>query len=181
MNVDGQNGSTLPPDLLRGAIAAARARSEEAEAEAAEWQRRAGLAREEETLLSRLLVMTEASGERPDTSARVSTAKDSRVGASHEHTSPVPHPLQEAVIEQLTRAGRPLHVSEIEDALSVAGVKIPGAGSQANLISYLRRDSRIVRPSRGFYALANQGFSEMPAQTRSGRKRKPRRSAVTAR
>jgi hypothetical protein len=56
--------------------------------------------------------------------------------------------------------------------LREAEVQIPGAGTQANLITHLRRDPRFVRPSRGMYGLSEWGLENMPTPTRRKRRRK---------
>ena len=54
--------------------------------------------------------------------------------------------------------------------LALRKVAIPGAGTQANLITYLRRDQRFVRPSRGMYALDNNcSTSGVSSNTCDGR------------
>jgi hypothetical protein len=69
------------------------------------------------------------------------------------------HPIVEEVIRELEDAGRPLHISELMDRLQGRGVRIPGRGKPANVIAHLSRDSRIVRPSRGIYALGDWKLS----------------------
>jgi hypothetical protein len=87
-------------------------------------------------------------------------------------------PAVQAVFEELTAAGRPLHISELMRLLHERKVPIPGSGMQANLITHLRRDDRLVRPSRGMYGLTAWGLQAMPATQRTRRKR--RRTRVTA-
>jgi hypothetical protein len=65
--------------------------------------------------------------------------------------------LVQFVFEQLSKARRPLHISELVQVARTRGVPVPGAGKQANLISHLMRDDRFVRPSRGMYALRRWG------------------------
>lgn len=81
------------------------------------------------------------------------------------------HDALKAVLAILKEANRPVHISDLMRLLSEKNVRIPGSGTQANLISHLRRDKRIVRPSRGMYGLALWGLTEMP----SGSKRRRRR------
>jgi hypothetical protein len=83
------------------------------------------------------------------------------------------HPAVEAVARELASAGRPVHISDLMRLLREAQVQIPGAGTQANLITHLRRDPRLVRPSRGMYGLAAWGLENMPMV--AGRKRRRRR------
>ena len=76
------------------------------------------------------------------------------------------------VIKELTYANRPLHISELMRVLRERNIPIPGAGLQANLIIHLSRDSRLVRTSRGMYALAAWGINNItPNQSRQSKKR----------
>jgi hypothetical protein len=86
-------------------------------------------------------------------------------------------PAVQAVIDELTAAGRPVHISELMRLLRAKEVAIPGSGTQANLITHLRRDARFVRPSRGMYGLAAWGLEGMTA---SRRRRRRKRVRVTA-
>ncbi len=69
-----------------------------------------------------------------------------------------PHPAVAAALEELERAGRPLHISELMRLLKEREVEIPGSGQQANLIAHLTRTPEITRPSRGMYALSTWGL-----------------------
>lgn len=72
--------------------------------------------------------------------------------------------LEAAAREILEATGRPMHVSEIRAALRDRGVPIPGRGTDANVILYLRRARDVFdRPARGTYGLT---------AWRSGRKQK---------
>ena len=83
--------------------------------------------------------------------------------------------LTDVVVEELRSSGRPLHISDLMRLLTLRQLRIPGAGAQANLITYLRRDPRIVRAARGMYALAEWGIEAMPATRRHKRRRRARR------
>lgn len=61
--------------------------------------------------------------------------------------------LEEAAIQLLREAGRPLHVSQIRRELVKRGVTIPGQGLDANVIARLARCSDFVRVARGTYTL----------------------------
>jgi hypothetical protein len=61
------------------------------------------------------------------------------------------------------------------------GIPIPGAGTQANLITHLRRDPRLVRPSRGMYGLSVWGLENMPTGLRQRRKKRLRATATGSR
>jgi hypothetical protein len=84
----------------------------------------------------------------------------------------------EVVVRELAAAGRPVHISDLIRRLREQRVQIPGAGTQANLITHLRRDQRVVRPSRGMYALAAWGLENMPVTTSRKRRRKRVRSTA---
>ena len=78
-------------------------------------------------------------------------------------------PALDAALEELTSAGRPLHISELFRTLREHSVPIPGSGQQANLIALLTRDARIYRPERGFYALSQWRSEKPPSSTRTRR------------
>jgi len=82
-----------------------------------------------------------------------------------------------AVIDELVVTGRPIHLSELMRLLDVRNIAIPGAGTQANLIAHLRRDPRLVRPSRGMYGLAAWGLENMAPTQRTVRKKRFRVTA----
>jgi hypothetical protein len=150
--------------VLRGRIASAEARRAEADQEIAK-------IREEETLLSRLLALRRGNAPvRPAKHAPLTTATEHIEGEGAKSG------VLKAVQGELLKAGRPLHISDLMRLLTAQGVRIPGAGSQANLISWIRRDTRIVRPSRGMYGLTTWGLSEMtPKASRRKRRRRTRR------
>ena len=82
----------------------------------------------------------------------------------------------EATVTLLRRTGRPMHIGEIMEALDDQGVKPPGQGTQANLISHLRRDTRVARPSRGMYGLVELGVKDyQPKKRKRARRRIPQR------
>lgn len=78
----------------------------------------------------------------------------------------------------LLDVGRPLHISELHRVFLERGFLIPGQGTDANLISHLRRSPEIVRIKRGFYALADP--SDEPRrperQVRNRRRRRVRKN-----
>src|SRR5262245_44923636 len=47
------------------------------------------------------------------------------------------HPIMELVVDVLVQAQGPIHISELMRLLKEKNALIPGAGTQANLISYL--------------------------------------------
>lgn len=134
--------------------------------------------REEARLLSMLLELRRTGRASPNLT-RPDQGMDSPSSSSHAPRSST-QPAVEASIRELTASGRPLHISDLMRTLRDQQVAIPGAGAQANLIAHLRRDQRIVRPSRGMYGLAEWGLSEMTKPKRSRRNKKKRRIRVHA-
>src|SRR5437667_4854187 len=131
-----------------------------AEGERADLERVIAATREEEHLLSRLLALRRTGAASPDGAS----AEESRhLGLPSATVGEAKHPAVQAVIEELSTAGRPLHISELMRLLRDRNVSIPGSGTQANLITHLRRDDRLIRPSRGMYGLAAWGLQAMPA------------------
>ena len=62
--------------------------------------------------------------------------------------------LQDAVHKTLVEHGKPMHLSELREALAARGVTIPGRGTDANLIVHLRRAPDVFdRKARGTYGL----------------------------
>src|SRR5580704_6165821 len=155
--------SIMSEAAIRAALDDVRLRVSEAERRRTELDRIIANGKEEERLLIRLQALrsgelgmdAEAPSRSDPVAPRAAGAGSLTVGA---------------VVGELTNAARPLHVSELMRLLGERGIPIPGAGTQANLIAHLRRDNRIVRPSRGMYALAASGLENMPSRT--GRKRR---------
>jgi hypothetical protein len=80
--------------------------------------------------------------------------------------------LLSAVVEILAAQGEPMQIQDLMAAVRKRQVAIPGQGVQANLIAYISRDPRIVRPRRGYYGLAEWGLKDTtPAKRR--RRRRP--------
>lgn len=153
---------------IEQALAAVRRRISQAEQDRAELEKRITADREEERLLARLLTLRRGEQQLLEPEPVPTTPSESVKDGSNSAVK--------AVMEELTSAGRALHISELMRVLGDRQVSIPGAGTQANLITHLRRDPRLVRPSRGMYGLAEWGLEAMPA----GRRRK-RRRRITAR
>jgi len=166
----------LSEGSLEQAVESARARGSEVERQISELNRFLAAAKEEQRLLERLLALRR--GERPreaeEDGSRAGVVQDTALGGGH-------HSVVDPVLAVLEEAGHPLHISEIMRLLQDRKVPLPGAGNQANVISYLRRDPRVARPSRGIYGLRSWGLQEMP--TRVPRKRRKRRkvAAVSSR
>jgi len=148
------------------ALQEARARISAAERDRADIEKTLAVAREEERLLQRLLALRR--GPTPSSVPEDEAAIGRNMGEAHG----AKNSALSAVIEELTAAGRPLHVSELMRLLREKQIPIPGAGMQANLIAHMRRNKEIVRPSRGMYALASWGLEDAP--TKSGRRRRKR-------
>jgi len=151
------------------ALEAVRMHASRAEQERSDLDRVIAAAHEEQRLLERLLALRR--GRAPESDGKLAEQKqyDIHPGASAE----VRHPVVREVIRQLATAGRPVHISELMRVLRDSNVPIPGSGTQANLITHLRRDERVVRPSRGMYGLAEWGLTNMQAARRRRRRRKP--------
>ena len=159
--------STLPVEVLSQALAATKARIANLQVEIAALEKRVATETEEASLLQRILSLrTGASPNKVAGAAEV--ARDTSAAQSGGRAVVV------AVIGALEAATRPLHVQELMRTLSEKQIVLPGAGKQANLIGLLRRDPRVVRPSRGMYALSSWGIPDMPAPTR--RRRRHRRT-----
>jgi hypothetical protein len=161
--------------MITEALEGVQARISRAEEERAGLERTIAAAREEERLLQRLLALRRGATPAEDGRA-IATAHEGEAGsaeqegavaASH-HTK---HPSVEAVVRELISAARPLHISDLMRLLREGGVQIPGAGTQANLITHLRREPRLVRPSRGMYGLAEWGLKNMPPAKRRKRRK----------
>jgi hypothetical protein len=162
-------------DAIEAALAAARQRLERAVLERSNLEREIAKAREEERLLMRLLELR-GNGV---TSGSEEAGIEEAVGALQDTVPKDKSPAVKAVLAELESAGRPLHISELMRLLRERNVPIPGSGGQANLITHLRRDQRIVRPSRGMYALAISGLENMPTSERR-RRNKRRRVRISA-
>lgn len=155
----------LPDDVILRALEAARTRAASAEKQRSDLDREIAAAREEQRLLEDLLALRQ-NGSRP---GAVPDAADSdRVMAPSRSAG---ESLLQAVVHELQAAGRPVHISELMRLLKARNAYIPGSGAQANLITYLRRDDRVVRPSRGMYALAASGLKNMDVPRRKHRRR----------
>jgi len=158
-----QDAGVLSREALVQAIASAQERAQSLKMKIAELERALTSTEQEEELLQRLLSLREGKIGSEVTAGRLPQSKKS---------ADVRHPVVEQVLAILEKAGHPVHISELMRTLADAGAEIPGAGTQANLISHLRREPMIVRPSRGVYALAAWGFKEMAAKKGGARRRR---------
>jgi hypothetical protein len=164
-------------EAIGAALEAVRARVARADQERAELERAIATAREEERLLERLLALRR-DGVISGSKADGDLDGDRSVRAQGAVGDPK-HPAVEAVVQEFEAAGRPLHISELMRLLREKKVAIPGSGTQANLIAHLRRDERLVRPSRGMYGLAAWGLQSMPPVCRVRRRRRRMRSTAS--
>jgi hypothetical protein len=81
-------------------------------------------------------------------------------------------PLTAGVIEVLNASGRPMHIQDLATAVRERGLRIPGQGVNANLITHIRACEEIVRPVRGMYAMRRWGFADRePVASRRKRRR----------
>jgi hypothetical protein len=170
MNVEDQC-HTIAEDVIVQALEAARKRASLAEQQRSQLEREINAAREEQRLLEKLLRLRrnglpESTGDSPTVEAHLIGPVQTGSGEA----------MLKLVMEELEAAGRPIHISELMRLLRDRNAQIPGSGTQANLISYLRRDPRVVRPTRGMYALATSGLQNMTTPRRRGRRRKHMRS-----
>jgi hypothetical protein len=157
---------------ILGALNALEARLTKAEAQRAELERNIAFAKEEKQLLEKLLALRRGEHEKPEL---IGPAQKNSETIGHSPAG-LNHPVVEAVLAELEQARRPLHISDLMRLLNERDIAIPGLGTQANLISYLRRDKRLVRPSRGMYALATSGLADIPNVARRKHRRRKIRS-----
>lgn len=161
----------MPNAAIEKALEAIRRRIDEAECRRVALVERIAADREEEQLLARILAV------RRGEIMKKPPALSSAPSIQESSNPPIAGNPVEAVVHELTSAGRPVHISDLMRLLASRKVPIPGAGTQANLITYLRRDPRFIRASRGMYALAEWGIDAMPP-TRSRKRRKRGRARV---
>lgn len=156
----------VPSVAIERALDALRRRTNEMERQCELLREKIAAHREEEKLLTGIL-----SVRRGEFAQTQPASRSVPVFQRSSEARPADGPVQ-AVMEELTSAGRPLHISDLMRLLASRKVAISGAGTQANLITYLRRDPRFVRPSRGMYGLAEWGLDAMqPTRRRKRRKR----------
>lgn len=151
--------------------AATKKEIEEIAAALAPLERRLQAARERLDLIRRLTRLTESA-------QQVSQAAGLDVTRETGDTigSILPKQDLEAHLEHiLGETGRPMHISEIRQALVDRAVPLPGRGDEANIIVRLRRaPDRFTRTGRGTYALATLGLEAVPpARRRVKIRRKP--------
>lgn len=163
-----RNGMDLDEASISRALEDAASRAKAAKAHLEEARRLERAATEEVELLARLLALRQgdkaASSRAEDDLSLV--ADGIRLVAA---TLPVrkPHEVVEATVDTLRETEHPLHISELMRELGERAVPLPGAGAQANVISHISRDKRIVRVARGIYGLAEWNMAPAaPARQR---------------
>ena len=174
MSTSDHDSGTMSEDVIASALVAIRDRIARHERQRAELDSAIATAHQEERLLQGLLDL------RRGGVAEVKAINTNREGTPGP-SEPAPgsrHQAVAVVVEELAAAGRPLHISELMRLLGQRQVPIPGAGTQANVITHLRRDARLVRPSRGMYALAAWGLENMPTGLRRRRRKRLRVKAT---
>jgi hypothetical protein len=82
--------------------------------------------------------------------------------------------VSELVREVLAARGKPMHISDIREALIAQGHSIPGRGTDANIIAHIIRDESMARVARGTYALASWGLQAKPKKKRRAKPRAPK-------
>jgi hypothetical protein len=152
-----QEPTGLPDEVVVKALADAKGRLRVFEETLADLVRQRDEARQEVNLLEQLLALRRGA--------------PGLVEEKPEHRSTRTNPVVDEVVAELAAAGKPVHISELMRVLEARGVSLPGAGQPANLIALLTRDDRIVRPSRGMYALASAGFKDQPKLPPAKRRR----------
>jgi hypothetical protein len=169
----------LSEEAILKALDLAKERAVQAERGRAELDRVIAAAREEQRLLQRLLDVRRNASEAPQPDPKPDNEKapfSEKIPFSARASRT--NPAMQTVIDELATASRPLHISELMRLLRDRGVPIPGAGTQANLITHLRRDHRLVRTSRGMYGLATWGLERMePVRRTRTRRRRVRTTA----
>jgi hypothetical protein len=162
--------ASLSTDVLLKAMEEAKANEARLHKQIEEMQRRLARTQEEAKILTKLIALR--SGKTPGEPANETIQVSPTAPPSAITVPKSGHNALEAVIAILEEANRPVHISDLMRLLGDKNVQIPGSGTQANLISHLRRDRRIVRPSRGMYGLAAWGLTEMASQAKRRRRRR---------
>jgi len=113
-----------------------------------ELQGAVALEQERVALLTRLLELS------PEGTAAAAGSQPPRAAASPPARLARPS-LEDAVVAILSESPEPMHVSDIRQRLVSNGIRIPGKGNDANVISRIIRDDRIERAKgrRGFYGV----------------------------
>lgn len=177
MNSD--DAGLLSDEAIVKAIEIARDRAAKAERQRADLDRTIAMAQEEERLLCRLLDVRRGVSTREEVKHEGLSSVAGAPSSASLSVNGSKHSAVQAVIDELIAATRPLHISELMRLLRDRSVTIPGAGTQANLITHLRRDARLVRTSRGMYGLSDWGIESMKPSRRVRKRRKRIRATAT--
>jgi hypothetical protein len=170
MQSDGETPLSL--DVLNKALEDTTRKATRTAEQIGELQRLLAATEEEKRILRRLVALRR--GEQFEGPSSCELDPKSTTARNAENVGKNPrHPAVDTVVLILEDSKSPVHISELMRLLKERNATIPGAGTQANLISHLRRDNRIVRPTRGMYALTAWGLQEMhvPARRRKKRRR----------
>jgi hypothetical protein len=171
----------LSNEVLESALASGRRRTEELDCQVSELLEKRGAIEHEVRLIEQLLAVRNGKVEVGRLSHTLANASDPDTERGRRRRrSPPMHPSVAAAIEELERAGKPLHISELMAALDDRDVTLPGSGQQANLIAHLTRRSEIVRPRRGMYGLAVWGLTDMPLKPAKRQRRRAKRRTTSS-
>jgi hypothetical protein len=88
-------------------------------------------------------------------------------------------PVADTIATILEGAAQPLHISEIRKRYLALGRRIPGQGTETNLLAYMTKNPRFVRVAKGTYTLNGAGGTS--TTTRHRRRRRKRVQPATAR
>ncbi len=168
----------LPLSALEHALEAARGRRQATREQIERLERDLALSEQEERLISELIAVRRGEsragpGSRPPNTG---TSQNSGLGPARDEPTKSSHPVVDEVLSMLVREKRPIHISEIMRMLRQRQIRLPGSGTQANVISHLRRDPRISRPSRGLYALSVWGLEDEEPRVVVRRRRRRRKT-----
>jgi len=167
--------AVLDEESLSEALDSIRERLRVIDARMAQLDQLAIKARKEEQFLEGLLALrrgTPADAEASRQAEVADSLEGSKVGVTTD--------VAQVTIGILEAARRPMHISELKTILETRGVRIPGKGTQANLIARLRRDGRIARAARGMYGLRALGIEEyQPMRRKRSRGRRKVRTQGT--
>lgn len=127
-------------------------------------EQRLAAARERLDLIKRLIRLTEGA-EPPQ--QRATGARTASSQSTPTPPSVGKQDLEGQIAQILGEAGKPMHISNVRQALVDRAVPLPGRGDEANIIVRLRRaPDRFTRTGRGTYALATLGLDAVPPSKR---------------
>jgi hypothetical protein len=164
--------SPLPMEEIEAALEAVKNQVENAEKQIAVLEETLLRARKEQHLLEGLIALRRreepADGySESDTGSNTFSLASETVFSEQAHDD-----VADAAVLVLRDHGEPMRIGELMTVLKDQNVRLPGQGTQANLISRISRDERIIRTSRGVYALREWGLEEIPRSKRGGRRKR---------